>query len=53
MSQLQMMILPDGSYAQARQKAQDAFLKANESYTEALARQKEVIFGMEPPNPKN
>jgi len=31
-----------GSYAQARQKAQDAFLKGNESYTEALARQKEL-----------
>jgi len=30
-----------GKYAQARQKAQDAFAKGNESCTEALARQKE------------
>ena len=41
-----------GSYAQARQKAQDAFLKGNESYTEALARQKELLSGWSIPFPK-
>ena len=44
--------IASGSYAQARQKAQDAFLKANESYTEALARQKEVSSGFSLPIPK-
>jgi hypothetical protein len=44
--------IASGSYAQARQKAQDAFLKANESYTEALARQKEVSSGWIPSLPK-
>ena len=41
-----------GNYAQARQKAQDAFLKANESYTDALARQKELSSGFSLPIPK-
>jgi hypothetical protein len=44
--------IASGSYAQARQKAQDAFLKANESYTEALARQKELSSGWSLPIPK-
>jgi CHASE3 domain sensor protein len=44
--------IADGSFAQARQKAQDAFLKANESYTEALARQKELSSGFSLPIPK-
>ncbi len=44
--------IASGSYAQARQKAQDAFLKANESYTEALARQKEISSGFSLPIPK-
>jgi hypothetical protein len=43
--------IADGKYAQARQKAQDAFLKANESYTEALARQKQVSSGWGIPFP--
>lgn len=44
--------IADGNFAQARQKAQDAFLKANESYTEALARQKELSSGFSIPFPK-
>jgi CHASE3 domain sensor protein len=44
--------IASGSYTQARQKAQDAFLKANESYTEALARQKELSSGWSLPIPK-
>ena len=32
--------ISNGNYAQARVKAQDAFNKGNESYTDALARQK-------------
>jgi hypothetical protein len=44
--------IADGSYPQARQKAQDAFLKANESYTEALARQKQLSSGWSLPLPK-
>jgi hypothetical protein len=40
-----------GNYAQARQKAQDAFSKGNESYTEALARQKQ-LSGWSLPIPK-
>jgi hypothetical protein len=44
--------IASGSYTQARQKAQDAFLKANESYTEALARQKELSSGFSLPIPK-
>jgi len=43
--------IADGKYPQARQKAQDAFLKANESYTEALARQKQVSSGWGIPFP--
>ena len=34
-----------GNYDQARSKAQDAFAKGNESYTDALARQYEVTHG--------
>lgn len=41
-----------GNYAQARQKAQDAFAKGNESYTEALARQKQLSSGWSIPLPK-
>jgi hypothetical protein len=41
-----------GNYALARQKAQDAFLKGNESYTEAFARQKELSSGFSIPFPK-
>lgn len=41
-----------GNYAQARQKAQDAFLKANESYTEAIERQKQLSSGLNIPLPK-
>jgi hypothetical protein len=41
-----------GNFAQARQKAQDAFLKGNESYTEALARQKQLMSGWIPSLPK-
>ena len=41
----------EGNFPLARQKAQDAFLKANESYTEALARQKRADVGMEPSHP--
>ncbi|MDD1700296.1 MAG: hypothetical protein LUQ04_05815 [Methanoregula sp.] len=44
--------IADGKYAQARQKAQDAFLKANESYTEALSRQKQLSSGFSLPIPK-
>lgn len=35
----------NGNYAQARTKAQDAFNKGNESYTDALARQYEIEHG--------
>jgi hypothetical protein len=41
-----------GNYAQARVKAQDAFSKGNESYTEALARQKQLLSGWSLPIPK-
>jgi hypothetical protein len=44
--------IAEGNFVLARQKAQDAFLKANESYTEALARQKEVSSGWSLPIPK-
>ena len=37
--------ISNGNYAQARTKAQDAFNKGNESYTDALARQKVVESG--------
>jgi hypothetical protein len=44
-----------GNYEQARTKAAEAFAKANESYTDALARQKELSSGFQLPNilPKN
>jgi hypothetical protein len=44
--------IADGNYAQARVKAQDAFSKGNESYTEALARQKQLLSGWSIPFPK-
>jgi hypothetical protein len=44
--------ISDGNYAQARVKAQDAFSKGNESYTEALARQKQLLAGWSIPFPK-
>jgi hypothetical protein len=44
--------IAQGNYAQARQKAQDAFAKGNESYTEALTRQKEISSGINIPFPK-
>jgi hypothetical protein len=44
--------IAQGNYAQARQKAQDAFAKGNESYTEALSRQKEISSGFSLPFPK-
>jgi hypothetical protein len=37
--------ISNGNYAQARVKAQDAFNKGNESYTDALARKKTVESG--------
>jgi len=37
--------IAQSNFGQARQKAQDAFLIANESYTEALARQKQLVAG--------
>ena len=44
--------IAEGEFVLARQKAQDAFLKANESYTEALARQKQLMSGWSLPIPK-
>ena len=44
--------IASGSYAPARQKAQDAFLKGNESYTEALVRQKQLLSGWSLPIPQ-
>jgi len=44
--------IAQGNFAQARQKAQDAFAKGNESYTEALSRQREISSGIIPPLPK-
>src|SRR5665647_98818 len=41
-----------GNYVQARQKAQEAFAKGNESYTDALARQKQLMSGIIPSLPK-
>jgi hypothetical protein len=35
----------NGEYSQARSKAQEAFSKGNESYTDALARQKQLLSG--------
>jgi hypothetical protein len=37
--------IANGKYAQARVKAQDAFSKGNESYTDALVRQKQLSSG--------
>ena len=37
--------ISNGNFAQARVKAQDAFNKGNESYTDAIARQKSVQSG--------
>jgi len=44
--------IAQGNYAQARQKAQEAFAKGNESYTDALARQKQLMSGWFPSLPK-
>jgi hypothetical protein len=44
--------IAEGEFTLARQKAQDAFLKANESYTEALTRQKQLMSGWSLPIPK-
>jgi hypothetical protein len=44
--------IAEGNFVQARQKAQDAFLKGNESYTDALARQKQLMSGFSLPIPK-
>jgi hypothetical protein len=44
--------IAEGNFVLARQKAQDAFLKANESYTEALARQNQLMSGWSLPIPK-
>jgi hypothetical protein len=41
-----------GNYVLARQKAQEAFLKGNESYTDALTRQKQLMSGFSLPIPK-
>jgi hypothetical protein len=38
--------ISNGNYAQARNKAQEAFNKGNESYTDALARQKVLESGL-------
>jgi hypothetical protein len=43
--------IASGNYAQARVKAQDAYSKGNESYTEALARQKQLSSGFTLPIP--
>ena len=37
--------IASGEYSQARSKAQEAFSKGNESYTDALARQKQLLSG--------
>ncbi|PKL58514.1 MAG: hypothetical protein CVV34_01890, partial [Methanomicrobiales archaeon HGW-Methanomicrobiales-5] len=34
-----------GEYSQSRSKSQEAFSKGNESYTDALARQKQLLSG--------
>jgi hypothetical protein len=44
--------IAEGNFVQARQKAQDAFLKGNESYTDALVRQKQLMSGFSLPIPK-
>jgi len=40
--------ISNGNYEQARSKAQDAFSKGNESYTDALALQKRIMTGFDP-----
>jgi hypothetical protein len=44
--------ISNGNYDQARVKAQDAFNKGNESYTDALARKKVLESGWQLPIPK-
>ena len=39
--------IASGEYSQARSKAQEAFSKGNESYTDALARQKALLSGFD------
>jgi hypothetical protein len=43
--------IANGKYPQARVKAQDAYSKGNESYTDALARQKQISSGFSLPIP--
>ena len=43
--------IASGNYPQARVKAQDAYSKGNESYTDALARQKQLSSGFTLPLP--
>jgi hypothetical protein len=43
--------ISNGNYAQARAKAQEAYNKGNESYTDALARQKVLLSGWWPSLP--
>lgn len=43
--------IASGNFAQARVKAQDAYSKGNESYTDALARQKQLSSGFSLPLP--
>jgi hypothetical protein len=43
--------IASGNFAQARVKAQDAYSKGNESYTDALARQKQLSSGFLPSLP--
>jgi hypothetical protein len=43
--------IANGKYPQARVKAQDAYSKGNESYTDALARQKQLSSGFSLPIP--
>lgn len=43
--------IANGKYPQARVKAQDAYSKGNESYTDALARQKQLSSGIIPSLP--
>ena len=45
--------ISSGNYAQARTKAQDAFNKGNESYTDALARKKVLESGWQLPGLPN
>jgi hypothetical protein len=45
--------ISNGNYAEARNKAQEAFDKGNESYTDALARQKQLLSGWQLPGLPN